>query len=393
MRTQIVLWMVLSGTCVLGWLGNRSPGAPDAPAPGIQGDSNAEVVSLSEASQNIAGLTTARVELRKGHSVLKAMGKILAPQPQMAIVGYAFSGRIAEVRAGVGQWVEKGQPLIVLESQDVGQAKSDYYKAIASHELSQLNLEREQRLLEGGIGLKKNLLAAQAEHKVAHVDLEAAEKRLHILGFTEKQVEEAAHNHEISPTIILDAPITGKVVASEAILGRMVDPATEIIRIVDIRSLWVDAEIYERDLAKVKDDQRVEIRVPAYPGEKFTGTVTYIGDLVDEETRTITVRTEVANDDRRLKPGMFADINLLLNGGEPVLTVPATAVLEERRRQVVFVKEQDGFRRREVKTMPLEGEYLRVVKGLAAGEEVVTQGNHQLRSVLERETLEAAHDH
>jgi cobalt-zinc-cadmium efflux system membrane fusion protein len=325
--------------------------------------------------------------------VLKAMGKVLAPQPQMAIVGYAFPGRIAEIRTSVGQWVEKGQPLIVLESQDVGQAKSDYYKAIASHELAQLNLEREQRLLEGGIGLKKNLLAAEAEHKVAHVDLEAAEKRLHILGFTEKQVEEAACNHETNPTIILNAPITGKVVASEAILGKMVDPATEILRIVDIRSLWVDAEIYERDLAKVKDGQRVEIRVPAYPGETFTGTVTYIGDLVDEETRTITVRTEVANDDRRLKPGMFADVNLLLGGGEPVLIVPAAAVLEEGRRQVVFVKEQNGFRRREVETTILEGDCLQVVKGLAVGDEVVTQGNHQLRSVLERETLEAAHDH
>ncbi len=393
MRSQIVLWMVLLAGCLLCWAASRSAGSPDSITPGLQDRQNAETVCLPDSGQKIVGIETAQVELKEGRSVLEAMGKILAPQPQMAIVSYAFPGRIAEVRTKVGDWVEKGQALILLESQDVGQAKSDYYKAVASHELTQLNLDREQHLMDAGIGLKKNFLAAEGEHKVAHVDLETAEKRLHVLGFTEEQVEQVARIHEISPTIALDAPIAGKIVASEAVLGRMVDAATEILRIVDARLLWVDAEIYERDLAKVKTGQRVEIHVPAYPSEVFSGTVTYIGDLVNDQTRSITVRTEVANDDLRLKPGMFAHVDILMNGKEPVLTVPSAAVLEEGRRQVVFLQGKDGFRRREIETRPLEGDRLQVLKGLEAGDVVVTQGNHQLRSVLERETLEAAHAH
>ncbi|MGI6414148.1 MAG: efflux RND transporter periplasmic adaptor subunit [Thermoguttaceae bacterium] len=351
------------------------------------------VVRLSSASLELSGVESARVEAHQGRRVLKAMGKILAPQAQTAIVSYSFPGRVSEVHAKVGDWVEKGQTVIVLESQEVGEAKSEFFKSVAALDLAKLNLEREKRLVENGIGVKKGLVTAEADYVMAQANAEAAEKRLHVLGFTEERVEEITHKHEISPSVTLTAPISGKVVASKAILGGMVDQTVEIVTIVDPRLLWADAEVYEKDLAKVKVGQAVELCVPAYLGEVFRGKVSYIGDLVDEETRTITVRTEVANDDLRLKPGMFADVCILRNGGEPMVLVPSAAVLEEGDRKIVFVKHADGFARREVETCCVEGDEVEIVKGLDLGEEIVVQGNHQLKSELQRELLEASHAH
>ena len=350
-----------------------------------------DVVSLPKVSREIVGIEVEKVKSQQHKSVLKAMGKVLAPQPQTAIVGHAFPARVAEVHVQIGDWVEKGQALVTLESQEVGSAKSEFFKAIADLELAKLNFDREKRLLDSGIGVQKNFVAAEAEYKIAQANHEVAHKRLHVLGFTEEQVKEITDTHQINPAITLYAPIAGKIVANDAVLGALVDQSTEIMTLIDPRLLWVDAEIYERDIAKVKVGQEVEVTVPAYPGETFHGAVSYIADVVNEETRTITVRAEVGNDDSRLKPGMFADVSILLNGGTKALVVPSAAILEEGDQKIVFVTYEDAFVRREIETGVINGDYQQVLKGLEPGEEVVTEGNHLLRSKLKEEVLHQAH--
>lgn len=366
--------------------GQHEPAQPEPSAPKT-------IVHLTDAARDLAGIEVEDVKSQECKSVLKAMGKVLAPRPQTAIVGHAFSARVAEIHVEIGDWVKKGQALVTLESQEVGDAKSEFYKTIADRELAELTLAREKRLSESGIGIEKNLLAAETEHKIAQSSAKAAEKKLHVLGFNEAEVQEIADTHQINPAITLYAPIDGKVVAHEAVLGALVDQATEIMKIIDPTLLWVDAEIYEKDIAKIKIGQKVEIAVPAYPGEIFQGQVSYVGDMVNEETRTITVRADVGNDDHRLKSGMFASVDVLLNGGEQMLVVPAAAVLEEGYEKVVFVQHDDSFIRRQIETGVVYAGYQQVVKGLEAGEEVVIQGNHQLRSELKGEILEQAHQH
>jgi len=351
-----------------------------------------EAVALSAESRDLVGIDVDPVTSRECRCTLKAMGKVLAPRPQTAIVSHAFSGRVSEVHVKIGDWVEKGQALVTLESQEVGEAKADFYKAKADLELAELNLAREKRLSESGIGIQKNYLAAETEHKIAESNAEAAHKKLHVLGFSEDQVQEISETHQISPAITLYAPIAGKVVAIEAVLGAFVDPSTEMLTIIDPTRLWVDAEIYEKDLAKARIGQDVEIAVPAYPGAVFRGKLSYIGDMVDDQTRTITVRADVENDDHRLKPGMFADVCVLLNGGE-ALVVPSAAVLEEGDRKIVFVQHDDRFLCREVETGVVNGAYQQITSGLAADDRVVVEGNHQLKSELKEEVLEAGHVH
>lgn len=352
-----------------------------------------DAVRLTDAQSRFADIRAEKASRRKSKCILKAMGKLLAPKPQTAIVSHAFSGRVAEVHVAVGDWVEEGQPLITLESHEVGEAKSEFYKATADLELARLNLQREERLMEQEIGVQKNLVAAEAAFKIAQSNAEAAEKTLHVLGFNEDQVKEIAETHQISPQITLFAPITGRIVASEAVLGALVDASSEILRIIDTTMLWVDAEIYEKDIAKVRIGQKVEIVVPAYPEKGFHGDVSYVGTLVDEETRTITVRAEVQNPEAQLKPGMFADVKILLNGNSAMLMIPCPAILQDGNKKIVFVQSGDEYERREVETGSLDGEYRQILSGLDEGDKVVIEGNYQLRSVLLSEALQAGHTH
>lgn len=351
-------------------------------------------VRLSEPSREMGGIEVDAVKSKETKSVLKAMGRVLAPKPQTAIVGHAFSARVAQVHVKLGEWVEKDQELVTLDSHEVGTAKSDFFKAIADLELAKQNLDREKELFESEIGIEKDLRAAEAEWKIAQANREAAEKRLHIFGFTEEQVQEIAETHQIHAAITLYAPIAGKIVENNAVLGTLIDQATEIMKIIDPTLLWVDAQIYERDISKVKIGQKVEIKVPAHPDEVFHGTVSYVGDEVNDETRTITVRAEVNNEESKLKSGMFADVDILMNGNVQTLVVPKSAVLEDGRQKIVFVKAEDSFLLREIETGAANGDdYLPIRSGLDAGEEVVITGNHLLRSELKEDLLRGAHHH
>ena len=267
----------------------------------------------------------------------------------MAIVSYAFPARIAETHVNIGEWVTAGQALVTLQSEEVGIAKAEFYEAQAGLELARANHERELRLHERGVGAKKDLLTEEAELKVVEAQLEAAEKKLHLLGFTEEQVRRIAETHQINPEITLFAPISGKAARVDAVRGAMVDQGNEILLILDPTQLVVDAEIYERDIASVGVNQDVEITVPAFPNRRFEGRTSYVGDVLDDSTHTITVRTKVANTESKLKPGMFANVSIVLTHKADAVVVPASCLIQDNLdHRLVFVVAKDGYEARHV---------------------------------------------
>lgn len=360
---------------------------------GRRGWRNAGLITLSEEEKKVVEIKTDVAAFRPMRTSLRAMGKVLAPQTKKAIVSYAFPARIAEIHVTVGDWVKKNQKLVTLQSEEVGSARAEFFKARADFELAKRNLERERSLFQRGVGAGKNLLAAETEFKVAEAHLEATEKKLHVLGFTEEQLKEIERTHQVNPVISLYAPIEGKVIHSNAVLGAMVDQNTEILTIMDPTLLWVDGEIYERDIAKIKKGQDVGVSVPAYAGEVFWGKIGYISDVLNEQSRTITVRTEVKNSDQKLKPGMFADMTIYLDHQEQVLVVPEAAVLDDQNDKIVFVPAEGGFRVQVVQVGIKEAGFLEIVAGLEAGQEVVTNGNYQLKSKMYEEILRRAEVH
>jgi cobalt-zinc-cadmium efflux system membrane fusion protein len=350
-------------------------------------------VRLTEEERKAVEIETAKVSFHPMASHLQVMGKVFAHQFRKAIVSYPFPARIAHIHVLPGEWVDSGRELVTLQSEAVGQAKSEYFKAIADHELALINRDREKRLFDKGAGAGKNLQTAEAELKVAEASLEAAEKMLHVLGFSEAQVKTAATTHEINAFITLFAPIPGKVIANNLVLGGMVDQATEVLTILDPRMLCVDAEIYERDIARVRIGQKVEVEVPAYDALMFKGTLKYIGDTLNEETRTVTVRTEVENKDDKLKPGMFANVRIVLGEDVKALVVPDTALLDDGGRKIVFLRRGDEFLPRQVFVGARINGSVEVLSGLAEGDEIVVKGCFQLKSKLFDELLGGAHVH
>ncbi|MBN1938459.1 MAG: efflux RND transporter periplasmic adaptor subunit [Candidatus Aminicenantes bacterium] len=353
----------------------------------------AESLRLTEAEVNAITLETEAAAYRPMKSALQATGKIQAHQFRQAIVSYPFPARIAQIHVRPGDWVEPGKPLVTLQSEAVGEAKAAFFKSQADYELARNNYERENRLFDRGAGAGKNLQIAEAELKGAEAARNAAEKKLHILGFTEEQIHASESAHEINPLITLFAPIAGNVAENAVVMGGMVDQATEILTILDPRMLCVDADIYERDISKIRLGQRVDVSVPAFPELVFKGTLKYIGDTLKEDTRTVTVRTEVENDGRRLKPGMFASLDIVLEERIRALTVPAAAVLDDGKDKIVFVRKGDEFFRRVIETKSRVNGFLEVVGGLSEGEDVVVKGNYQLKSKLYDEILKAAGIH
>ena len=350
-------------------------------------------VTISENEKEAIGIELVTAVYRPLQTLHSALGRVLAPRPRMAMVSYAFPARIAKIHVGIGDWVKPGQVLFTIQSEEVGKAKTDYYMAVADRELAETNLEREKRLFERGVGAQKNLLTSQSELKVADTILEAAEKRLHVLGFSEEEVKNIAETHQISPMIQLFAPIGGKVTEQNALLGEMIDQSSELMTIMDPTILWVDAEIYERDIAKIKVGQKVNVLVPAYPGVNFTGKLSYISDELDNETRTVKVRTEVENRDFKLKPGMFANIDILLSNQSKALVVPFEAVLDDHDEQIVFVEVDGEYIPRVVEVGARQNGFFEILDGIEEGDRVVTTGNFQLKSKVYEELLGGAHVH
>ncbi len=350
-------------------------------------------ITLTGQEKEAVEIRTTLASLQPLKSELTAMGKVIARQQSKAIVSYAFPARISQIHIQIGDWVKRGQRLVTLQSEEVGNAKSDFYKAQADFELARVSYERQQRLFERGVGAKKDSLTAEADLKVAQASLEAAEKKLHVLGFSEQEVETISDSHQINPIITLYSPISGKIIQNNAVLGGMIDQATEILVVMDPSVLWIDAEIYEKDIAKIRLGMTVELSVPAYPGETFSGKVTYIGDVLKEDTRTITVRAEVENSDYKLKPGMFASIRIALNHHSRVLVVPQDSVLEDKGDKIVFIKRGEQFFLQVVHTGARENGYIEILQGLAEGDEVAVTGSYQLKSKLYEEILKAGHIH
>lgn len=368
------------GQRALGKMGQRAWG-PD------------EVIELSKEEMEMIEISTVKASFTSLRSQLQAMGKVLAHPLKKAIVSYAFPARISQIHVSIGDWVKSGQKLVTLQSEEVGNAKSEFYKAIADYELAKVNFEREKRLFDRGVGAKKNFFSTEAELKVAEASLNAAEKKLHVLGFTEKQVKTISETHQINPIISLFAPISGKIIENKAVLGAMIDQETEILTIMDPTLLCIDAEIYENDIAKIRIGQEVEVSIPAYPGETFRGKISYISDVLKEETRTITVRTELENKEFKLKPGMFADINIFLNHQSQALVLPEEAILDEKDEKIVFLKKDGKYFPLVVELGTKEKGYVEIIKGIQEGDEVVTKGNYQLKSKLYDKILKKAHVH
>ena len=327
------------------------------------------------------------VQLKPIAGELSLPGKVQYSEDRYAKVSSPLVGRVVEVRAKLGDKVAAGQVLLSLESADLGAAYSDFVKAESDFQLSKRNYELANDLYETKAMSKKDLVQAENDFLKAQAEFRRTRERLLALRVPAEELDKPRTERLITSRFDLKSPLAGTVVERNVTVGQMVgaDPTQVLYTIADLNELQVVAEVYERDLSRVSKGVAVTVTVEAYPDETFSGTIVYVGDVVDPTTRTIKVRCNVTNRDLKLKPEMFARVRLRVGSSRPVLALPKEAVIEVGGQAYVFVQAADGrYVRRPVVTGTMSGDTIQIREGLQSGERVVVKGALLLKGEMEK---------
>jgi cobalt-zinc-cadmium efflux system membrane fusion protein len=321
-------------------------------------------------------------------------------EDRMANIGPVHEGRIVNLYAGQGSVVKKGQKLADLESADIDQAEADYLKALADSEnarrtsaaevkFAQATYDRTKMLFEKTITAGKNLQAAEHDLELAkasaassiagsRVALSSARRHLLILGLKDSAIDALESKPGLAAVFSLTSPISGIVVERNATIGATVGSDANLFKIIDISSVWIDANVFEKDLGRVRRGQEVKVTVPAFPGSSFSGRVILVSSVVDPESRSVKVRTEVPNPDGRLKPDMFANVEIITEMHRIAISIPQSALLDDGGKKVVFVMAGSGYEKRAVTAGIQSNDRVEILEGLQAGDKVVVKGNYLL---------------
>ncbi len=356
-----------------------------------------DIIELDEKTKEIIGLKTSPVKFADFDEVIKATGKVINNQDNEAHISSLVSGRVSFLLADLGESVRKGQKLVSVESIEIGKKRADYQKAKAELELASAEFSRKENLYKQAAISERDYLESETRMKTTKINLDYTEKMLLLSGLEKEELNSSNTGHDAmeSCSFYLTSSINGVVIERNALKGEEVEPGSCLYKILDISSVWIEIDVFEKDLQNVRTGGKVKLRVPAYPDMVFTGNVFYIGHTLDESTRTIKVRVEVRNEDMKLKPGMFADVDFVIGERKDVLSIPEEALLSEGDIFYVFA-EHDGHFHRSSVTIGNRGDGLvEIISGLSAGIEVVVRGNYQLKSKMLMSGVDphAGHNH
>ncbi len=296
-----------------------------------------------------------------------------------------------KVHVDVGQDVKKGALLATLHSVDLGVAEGDYLKAAAKLYEAELAYERAKELYEHKVVSMAELLRRQAGMRTAQTEVRESRNRLELLGVSQPEIKRLKREQTIKADVPLRAPFDGRVIMRNITGGEVVETHQTFFSVADLSDVWVVANVPEKDVQFIRQDQKVEVVLAAYPHAIFTGTITYVSDVLDPATRTMRLRVTVPNPDRLLKPEMFAIVRVHTAASPEMLSVPVAAVQDGPSGKMVFVQRGAGeFEMRSVTLGSEHGEMVAVLDGVRAGEQVVTKGSFALKSEMEQDKIEPA---
>lgn len=326
----------------------------------MEGTQPGATVELSPEEINAAGVQV--VEVRKMHlkTELEAFGRVEQPEAQLSVISARIAGRIDNLYVDyTGQSVRRGQPVAEIYSPEVAASIEEYRLAVENRESlrhSSFSFAREQ---------SDDLVTA-------------ARRRLELWGVTAKQIDATG---PVPATVTTYAVVGGTVIDRKVARGLYVSAGEALFSIADLSQVWVKADVYESQLPSVRAGQRVEITTDALPGKIIRGDVQLVEPTANPDTRTVPVHVHVANPGMRLRPGMFVRARFEIPSGGDTVVVPRSAVLDTGTRKLVFLAREGGsFEAREIEVGAGTDEFLPVLRGLSAGEKVVTNGNFLIDS-------------
>lgn len=325
-------------------------------------------------------------EYRTRTHVLETTGKVQFNEERLVRVNAPVTGRVAEVLARPGDVVEPGHRLLLLDSPDLGAAKSDYAKAVSDLERSEKAIALARELSKVKAIAQKELREAENDYRKAAAERERAASRLRTLGVPEAQLKDIAARADVTTTVVVTAPRSGVIVERNAIPGQVVaygqsDTPPTLFLIADLSTMWVLADVYEPDVPKVRLGQAVAVTLPCCPNDRYEGQVTYISDSVDPQTRTVKIRAVVPNRGRALKAEMFVKV-AIVTGSSRMLTLPQSAIQRENNETFVLVAMgKEEYERRAVRLGAEMDALVEVLAGVTPQDRVVSSGSILLKKM------------
>lgn len=350
-------------------------------------------VSLTEKSRVSFGVAMATAGPLDLNTYITIPGEISVNEDRFAHVTPRVGGVVIEVLKSWGDPVERGEPLAVLESRELGVMKAAYLSAVERRSLAKAMFDREKRLWEKKITSEQEYLNARKNY--ADADIIHREKRqaLFSLGIPEEHLENIVSSSKESLTRYdIIAPFAGVVLDKHLALGEAVEANSTVYQVGDLTEVWANLSVYQKDLGKVRKGASVLINGPDSEPEGW-GTISYIRPILGEQTRTALARVILSNKDGQWRPGLFVEARVSVDSFTVPLAVEASAIQTKEGRKVVFVENEDGdFVTRKVVTGRSDGIHVEIVGGLEPGDRYVSEGSFVVKAESEKESF-GGHGH
>jgi cobalt-zinc-cadmium efflux system membrane fusion protein len=304
-------------------------------------------------------------------------GAVTYDARRVAAIGARIDGRIRTLSKVEGEDVKAGEPMAELESVELGKAQAEVMKVRAREKVAKLDEERERRLADARVSPERDAQFAKANAEALTAERVAAEKAVEALG--------GSVDGELG-VLRLRAPLTGRIVESKVKRGETVEPSDTLFVVADLSKVWVELSVFERDLPAVREGDEVEIRLPSARQVSIKGKIAHVSEVIDTETRSAHVRVEVENSAKLLRPGLSV-LGVIHASGprESRLVVPRPAITRIDGKPTVFVQVSEGVvEPRAVELGPEDTDRVAIVKGLDAGDQVVTGGVLALKAEVFR---------
>jgi len=368
--------ILLAVLLVLGACGDKSAKGTEPATQEAKGEAAKEEkgLKLTPEEQERAGIKLEEVNSRTFEDFVSVTATIRPNQDRIAKIAPRVEGRIVSVSANLGDEVRAGQSLAVMDSLAIGEAQSALLRAQSSERVAQADFKRAESLSAEEIIPQKELLRARGELERAGAESRAASDRLRLLGGS------ASATGRAQSTFALTAPFAGTVIQKKATIGELGSPVDAVFTIADLSKVWIEANLTDQLLSKVKTGAAATVTVGAYPGESFGGRVAYIANMLDKDSRTIAARIEVPNKDGRLRLEMFATANITTGGQLEAISVPDSAILLLQGQPTVFVSQGGGFEPRAIETGEKISGRTVIKSGLKPKEQIVAAGAYALKA-------------
>lgn len=380
---------IVCSTLLVAALATTFSGCSEKPAPAQETKEVVDPSLVTLTKELEATVKTGAVSEQLFIDTLRIPGRIQVDEHFESRAGASITGRISTLDVNLGDEVKAGQRLATIKSTELAQYQLSYIKASQQMQLQTKAVDRAKQLLEADVISLAELQRREGELNAANAELNAARDQLQVLGMAPSNIAQLGLQNSGMSTSQVNSKIAGTVIARKARLGQVVAPAEELFVVADLSHVWAVAEIPEQQIAHIKEGQSINIEVPALDDAELTGTLAFVGDIVDPATRTVMARANISNDKMLLKPDMLITI-LLEAKPEKVIAIPSTAVVRENNADHVFAQ---TLKSKQYKLLPVTlgrtyADKREVLQGLQPGDQIVLDGAFHVNNERKRKEME-----